>query len=144
MFSASKAALTSPLPHVYQADAQGNSVPVLPHDELRQEAATNLQTGATIHAGSVKVAELDQISNYHVSARNVAVTPYHGKLTIAADLQPVILVPNCGVVEHWIRYSRCCVPHTVYHTDAAVQVSSSPWCPPCNAFNSVMYRVDEP
>lgn len=67
VFTATKAALTSPLPHVYQADTQGNSVPVIPPDELRQEAAVNMQSGNAGQAGSVKVAELDQISRYHVS-----------------------------------------------------------------------------
>lgn len=40
---------------------------VVPPDELRQEAAANLQSGTNVHAGSVKVAELDKISNSHVS-----------------------------------------------------------------------------
>ena len=66
VFSASKAALATPQPHVYQSDPQGNSVPITPPDELRQDAAAALQTGTSTPAGTVKVQELDRISAYHV------------------------------------------------------------------------------
>ncbi len=65
-----------PLPHVYQADPQGTAQPLVPQEELRQEAATSMGT-AGLHS-SVRVQELASISQKHVicclGSRALAVT----------------------------------------------------------------------
>lgn len=52
--------LSTPLPHVYQVDPQGSTAPIVPPDELRQEAAASLGT-------AVRVQNLASISQKHVS-----------------------------------------------------------------------------
>ena len=56
--------LTRPLPHVYQADAQGTAQPVVPQEELRQEAAATMGTAGVRSA--VRVQDLASISQKHV------------------------------------------------------------------------------
>ena len=60
--------LTRPLPHVYQADAQGTAQPVVPQEELRQEAAATMGTAGV--RSTVRVQDLASISQKHV--RNIS------------------------------------------------------------------------
>lgn len=53
-----------PYPHVYQEDAQGGTQPVVPQDELRQQAATTMGTAGP--QSSVRVQDLATISQKHV------------------------------------------------------------------------------
>ncbi|KAL3155067.1 hypothetical protein ABBQ38_011132 [Trebouxia sp. C0009 RCD-2024] len=81
--------LSTPLPHVYQVDPQGSTAPIVPPDELRQEAAASLGT-------AVRVQNLASISQKHTSELEASVlTPMRGwikdyrsfkdKLTILDD-----------------------------------------------------------
>ncbi|DBB01296.1 TPA: hypothetical protein ACH3X3_011693 [Trebouxia sp. C0006] len=65
VFKATGDALSRPLPHVYQEDAQGIAQPVVPQDELRQQAATTMGTAGP--QSSVRVQDLATISQKHTN-----------------------------------------------------------------------------
>lgn len=75
--------LGRPLPHVYQADAQGTAQPIVPQEELRQEAAATMGTAGV--RSSVRVQDLLSISQKHT-----------------ADLQQNVLAP----MQAWINEYR--------------------------------------
>ena len=58
VFKAAGDILSTPLPHVYQVDPQGSTVPIVPPDELRQDTGR----GTAVH-----VQSLASISQKHVS-----------------------------------------------------------------------------
>lgn len=64
VFKATADTLARPLPHVYQADPQGTAQPIVPSEELRQEAATTMGTAGM--QNSVRVQDLTSISQKHV------------------------------------------------------------------------------
>lgn len=67
VFKATADTLGRPLPHVYQADPEGNAQPIVPSEELRQEAATTMGTAGM--QSSVRVQDLASISQKHVCHR---------------------------------------------------------------------------
>ena len=64
VFKAAGDTLSRPLPHVYQADQQGNAVPFVPPEEIRQDAVNSMGT-AGMHS-AVRVQDLASISQKHV------------------------------------------------------------------------------
>lgn len=68
VFKAAGDTLSRPLPHIYQADAQGNAIPIVPPDEMRQDAV-NTMGAAGMHS-AVRVQDLASISQKHVSHNN--------------------------------------------------------------------------
>lgn len=83
VFKATADTLARPLPHVYQADPQGTAQPIVPSEELRQEAATTMGTAGM--QNSVRVQDLTSISQKHT-----------------ADMESNVLAP----LHNWIKEYR--------------------------------------
>lgn len=65
VFKATGDALSSPLPHVYQTDAQGTTTPVVPLEQSRMEAQASMGTSG-MHS-AVRVQDLTGISQKHTN-----------------------------------------------------------------------------
>ena len=113
MFKAAGDTLSRPLPHIYQADAQGNAIPIVPPDEMRQDAVNTMGT-AGMHS-AVRVQDLAGISHKHVS--------YHDVL--GGICKPAVSAALCNM--HW--------SHQIGHTAVGcAYIFAAHWTIACNPF----------